>query len=228
MKNILLFILLTGLFFKAGAQNTTLTNGIVYEIKSERRLANIRVLNKKTQALARTNDIGVFQIAASPGDTLEFSSSLYQTKDIAVNNTPTSIVYLTKLIMLDEVIVKENSLEQDLKETQRIYRSKGVFYNGQPHYYYLFLKPMTFIYENFKSEVIQARRFKKTARRELEGQEISKRFNEHIVQSVIPLDDEQAEDFVVKYWPKVEQMRKWNDYDIIQYIKQCYADSSAH
>jgi hypothetical protein len=222
MKKVLLLTVLSSFYISAIAQNTTLTNGIVYENKSGVRLANIKIANKKTKSRTITNDIGEFKIPASTGDTLEFSNDLFETKAIVADNSHTTIASLNKIIALKEVVIKENSLRKDLAETQHIYRSKGVFYIGRPHYYYLFLKPMTFIYENFKSEVINARRFKRAAIRDVEGQEISMRFNEQIVQRNTPLDSTQAGEFVIRYWPSIQQVRSWSDYDIVQYIKRSY------
>lgn len=224
MKRVLLSVLLSVFLRVAFAQNTALTDGIICENGSNRRLANIKIVNKRTQSRTITNDIGEFKITANPGDTLELSNDLFETKEVITDDSHTAIAFLNKIIGLKEVVIKENSLKKDLTETQHIYRSKGVFYTGTPHYYYLFLKPMTFIYENFKSEVINARRFKKAAVRDLEGQEINMRFNERVVQNNTPLNDTQAGIFVIKYWPSIQQVRSWSDYDIVQYIKHSYED----
>jgi hypothetical protein len=222
MKKVLLSVLLSGHYIVAIAQNPAFTNGIVCENGSSKRLANIKVVNKQTQSRALSNDIGEFKITANPGDSLEFSNEFFEIKTVTADDSHTTIAFLNKIIALKEVVIKGNSLKMDLAETQHIYRSKGVFYTGKPHYYYLFLKPMTFIYENFKSEVINARRFKKAAIRDLEGQEIGMRFNEQIIKNNIPLNDAQAEGFAIKYWPSIQQIRSWSDYDIVQYIKQSY------
>lgn len=224
MKKVWLSVLWSGWLFAAIAQGTALTNGIIYENGAGGRLANIKIVNKQTRSRAVTNDIGEFKIAANPGDTLELSNDLFETKNIVVDDSHITIAFLNKIIILKEVVIKENSLRKDLAETQHIYRSKGVFYTGRPHYYYLFLKPMTFIYENFKSEVINARRFKKAAISDLQGQEIGMRFNEQIVQNNTLLNDTQARDFVIRYWPSIQQVRSWSDYDIVQYIKYSYED----
>lgn len=224
MKKVLLLVLLSGYFLTTTAQLKKITSGITCENGSNRRLANIKVVNKNTQGRVITNDIGEFKIAANAGDTLEFSNDLFETKDIVVDNSQAAIAFLNKIIALKEVVIKENSLRKDLAETQHVYRSKGVFYTGRPHYYYLFLKPMTFIYENFKSEVINARRFKRSAIRDIEGQEINMRFNEQIIQRNTPLDSAQAGYFVIRYWPSIQQVRSWSDYDMVQYIKRSYQD----
>src|SRR6202000_1438300 len=122
------------------------------------------------------------------------------------------------------VVIKETSVQADLDEAKRGYRKKSVFYTGTPHYYYLVLKPMTFIYENFKSEVKDARKFNRYAAKELAYYEITARFNDHTIKNVIPIKEEELDDFKSDYWPAVEQIRSWNDYDLSAYIIRSYQD----
>jgi hypothetical protein len=123
---------------------------------------------------------------------------------------------------LAEVVVKEHSLQAGINEVMRGYREQGVFYNGPPHYYYLVLKPMTFIYENFKSEKIFARRFAKYARREVAACKVAERFNDSGIKAVIPIKNSEIEDFKSTYTPTIDQINKMSDYDLINYIKKSY------
>lgn len=81
---------------------------------------------------------------------------------------------------------------------------------------------MTFIYENFKSEVIQARRFKKYARKELESSEVAGRFNDEFIKSYIPISDSDLFPFKLRYWPELRQLDSWSDYELIGYIRTSY------
>ncbi len=83
---------------------------------------------------------------------------------------------------------------------------------------------MTFIYENFKSEVKDARKFNRYAKKETAYYEISARFNAENIKSIIPIKNEELEEFESDYWPTLEQIRKWNDYDLINYIIFSYQD----
>ena len=119
------------------------------------------------------------------------------------------------VIQLNEVVVKENSLAADIKEVQRGYREKSVFYTGTPHYYYLVLKPMTFIYENFKSEVIDARRFNRYAKRELTSAKIAERFNDTFIKRTIAIKDDELEAFKSAYTPTLAALNSMDDYELI-------------
>jgi hypothetical protein len=198
--------------------------GMLLKNGSNIRLGGVWVLNKRSLVRATSNPTGVFSIAALAGDTLSFISDNFQSKEIFVTDLADEIIYLEPAIQLDEVIVKENSLKSGIKDVMRGYREKSVFYNGSPHYYYLVLKPMTFIYENFKSEKIFARRFGKYAARELAANEVDARFNNEKIKKAVPIKDNELEDFELAYSPSVEQLRKMSDYDLINYIRNCYQD----
>ncbi|MEN0055205.1 MAG: hypothetical protein AAGC65_16140 [Mucilaginibacter sp.] len=206
------------------AQQPQKQQGLLLKSAGDIRLGNVAVLNKRSGVAVKSNTVGVFNIAAISGDTLQFTSSGYLSGECVVTDLLDKIIYLQPVIELPEVIVKENSLLQEIRETQLGYRKKSVFYTGTPHYYYLFLKPMTFIYENFKSEVKDARRFNRFAKRELTANEINKRFNDSLIKQIVPVKANEIDDFRADYSPTIQQLNSMNDYDLINYIKNSYQD----
>jgi hypothetical protein len=223
-KIILAYLFLAVAFNAVGAQATKMQRGLLLKSGTNIRLGSVQVYDRQSGAKARSNTAGMFDIPAATGDTLTFTSDNFQATDLVVTDLADKIVYLAPVIQLDEVVVKEYSLKRDIAEVQRGYREKSVFYTGTPHYYYLFLKPMTFIYENFKSEEIDARRFNRYARRELASYKVSARFNDAAIKKVIPIKDGELEDFELAYFPTVVQINSWNDYELINYIKSSYQD----
>lgn len=221
---ILLFIIyLTPLSGVKGQVGKTL-QGLVLKSGAANRLADVQVFNKRSHITMRSNTEGVFSIVALPNDTLQFSNANYLTVELVVSDFADKIIYLQPVIELAEVVIKENSLIKELRETQKGYRKKSVFYTGTPHYYYLFLKPMTFIYENFKSEVKQARRFNRFAKREITAYEITRRFNDSLIKKVVPVKANEIDDFRVDYAPSLQQLNAMSDYDLIIYIRNSYED----
>jgi hypothetical protein len=214
---------LSTVFSAADAQTVKVQQGLLLKRGTNIRLGSVQVLNRRSHVKARSNTVGVFNIPATTGDTLIFESDNFQSANFVVTDLADKIVYLQPVIQLNEVVIKEYSLKSDIKEVQRGYREKSVFYTGTPHYYYLVLKPMTFIYENFKSEVIDARRFNRFARRELALFKVSERFNDVAIKKVIPIKDSELEDFELAYFPTIVQINAWNDYELINYIKESYA-----
>ena len=219
-----IFIAAIVAFNQAGAQPAKLQQGLLIKNGTSIRLGSITIINKRTLAVSRSGTFGVFGIEARSGDTLEFKSDNYQTAKFLVTDFTDKVVYMEPVIQLDEVIVKENSLKSEIKETQNGYRRKSVFYTGTPHYYYLLLKPMTFIYENFKSEVRDARKFNRYAKKALASQKITERFNDGVIKRAIPIDDSELDGFKSLYTPTLNQLDSWNDYDLINYIKCAYTD----
>jgi hypothetical protein len=206
------------------AQSKKAQQGILYKAGTNVRLGNVQILNKRSLAVVKSNMYGMFSMPASVGDTLEISCAGYNDAELAINDFTDKILFLKPATALSEVVIKETSVQTNLNEVKRGYRKKSVFYTGTPHYYYLFLKPMTFIYENFKSEVKDARRFNRYAKKESAYYEISARFNAQSIKSVILIKDDELEEFESNYWPTPEQIRKWNDYDLINYIIASYQD----
>lgn len=211
--------------YSAYSQSLHIQQGVVVNSGTNDRLVNIQIMNKHNLYKVKSNTFGLFSIVAQPGDTLEITADNYNTDTSIVMNFLFKKIYLKPSSHeLKAVVINGSSLKQDLQEAQDGYRRKSVFYTGTPHYYYLVLKPMTFIYENFKSEVKDARRFKKLARRELENDQIYQRFNNYTIKKVIPVKDEELDDFKSIYKPTIKQISAWNDYDMTIYLKKSYKD----
>jgi hypothetical protein len=207
-------------------QQDDVQHGLFYKAGTNVRLSGIKVRNRRSAFSTTSNFIGAFTISALPGDTLEVKGTGYENIFFAAGPQD-KLIFLQPQMELPEVIIKENTVTADLDATKHGYRKMGVFYTGTPHYYYLFLKPMTFIYENFKSEVIEARRFKRFANDERAYLEINARFNENAIKKLIPINDGDIDDFAETYWPTVKQIRSWNDYDLDNYIIRSYGEFKA-
>lgn len=218
----LVYLLILCFLIPVDGQSIKTQQGILFEKGKNIRLANLKILNKSSGITRQSDTYGVFNISAAIGDTLEMSGSGYQTNQIMVTDFKDQAVYLDPIVELKEVVITGSSLAEDLQAVQKGYRDKGVFYTGRPHYYYLFLKPMTFIYENFKSEVINARKWKKYTKREMDNFEVSKGFNDEVIKKYTSLTDAQLFDFEWRYAPTYEQAKNWSEYDFIDYIKKSY------
>ena len=226
MPRLKLIALLIFYFCIKNAEGQTMKQqqGFIFNKGTSLRLGNIDIVNKRTGGIAKSNLYGEFRIMAATGDTLEFSSISYSTIHVVVNDFQDKIVYMNPIIQLQEVVIQENSFKKDLLNVQKGYRKKSVFYTGTPHYYYLFCKPMTFIYENFKSEVIEARRFKKFTKNSLVSYEITKRWNDTSIKANVPIRGNELDEFETNYRPTLTQIRTWSDYDLITYIKNSYLE----
>jgi hypothetical protein len=208
----------------ANGQSLQVQKGLCFKTATGIRLGSVQILNKHTAFIAKSNIYGDFSIPAYAGDTLEMSCAGYNKATFVVTDLSDKVLFLDPVISLPEVVIKATSVQADLNSAKRGYRKKGVFYTGTPHYYYLVLKPMTFVYENFKSEVINARKFNRYAKNEMAYYQIASRFNDTSIKSSIRIKDDELEDFKAAYWPCLEQVKSWNDYELSRYITRSYQD----
>lgn len=208
----------------SGAQTGHEQQGMVFKAGTNLRLSGARIVNRRTSATAQSDLYGGFSIRASINDTLAVTCDGYTSTQFVITDLSDKVLFLQSVYSLPEVVIKENTILADLNSVKRGYRKKSVFYTGTPHYYYLVLKPMTFIYENFKSEVINTRKFNKLARNEIAYYEVAARFTDETIKKHIPIDSNELEDFKSYYWPTAQQIGVWNDYELANYIKKSYQD----
>lgn len=206
------------------AQPHHVQQGIVVKGGTNLRLSGTQIIDKRTTATAQSNLYGGFSITASVNDALNVTCNGYSPTQLVLTDLADKIIFLEPVYSLPEVMIKENTVLADLNSVKRGYRKKSVFYTGTPHYYYLVLKPMTFIYENFKSEVINARKFNRFARNELACYEVAAPFTDDMIKKSVPINTDELEDFKTCYWPTVEQLNGWNDYDLANYIIKSYQE----
>lgn len=226
---ILVFLLYLMHIAPINAQSTGVQQGCILEKDKNVRLSNILVSDKNNHHVAHSDIHGLFSIRAAVGDSIQFSGDGFATTNITVGDFTDAFVYLIPAVLLNEVTIKDHAEAQNLKETLAEYRALGVLYLRNPRYYYLVCKPMSFIYENFKTEMIQARRFKRYSARELNSFRVSERYNQMAIRSVIPtISDTDLPDFLVRYMPTITQVNSWNDYELIRYIQDSYSDYVAH
>ena len=206
------------------AQTDKVQQGVVFKKGTNIRISNAEIVNRNSKARVSSNDFGIFRIVASANDTLEISGVGYLAQIFVVKDFTDIIVNLLPAAELLEVQVREKTIKQELEEARSSYRSKGVYYKGKPPLYLLIFKPLTFINELVGKNAGQARRFNKFADRELQYYEVSSKFNDASIKRSVPIQDDELEDFKSMYWPTADQIKKWNEYDIISYIKRSYLD----
>jgi hypothetical protein len=221
---LVLFFQLLGLIV-AGAQSTNIQKGCVLEKDKNLRLSKILVKNKRNGAIVQTDLHGLFSIKVVAGDTLEFTGDYFTAADMVVSDFADAFVYMRPGNQLNEVVIRESSQIRELKQTLNEYRVLGVFYLRNPRYYYAVCKPFSFIYENFKGEMIEARRFNRYTAQAISSLQVSERYNETFIKSVIPtLSSSDLIDFMNAYRPTLTQLNSWNNYALIEYILNSYHD----
>jgi len=206
------------------AQQALTIKGIIFKKSTPDRISQAVVTDLKTQTVMMSDELGGFGIKASIGDTLEITKTGYTSQKIAVLNNNDLIIYLQPVIQLNQVTIKSQSKQQELNEVMKEYRSQGIFNDGKSLPFWQFVNsPITAFYNLFGKTPAQARRFAEYAKNEQEASAVDKKYTKELVKSVTKMSsDDEVDKFMVAYRPSYENIKEWNDYQLIQYIKKNY------
>lgn len=221
-KAFILF-LLTVVAFVANAQEKVLIKGLVFEKGGSSRAEAVSIQVKNRQNSAKTDEWGNFAIEVNIGDTLLFSKLNYEDTEKPVLTKTNLVVYLTKAIALNEVVVKEQSKSKQQQEILDGYRSKGVFFNGDPPLLAYIFAPLTALHELLGTDANNARKFGNYIQRENAQSLVDRHFNELVIRKAIQIPDSDLVEFMYLYRPKPEEVTYWNYYDDMNYVKKSYA-----
>lgn len=210
------FLLFSG--YRVNAQDNSV-RGLVMESKGASRISGAAILNIQTDTKTQTNELGLFSIQASRGDTLRFSKEGYTEQTVILYNLSDLIIRLQPIIRLEEVRVEAQTKKQELEEVRDQYRKKGSYFAGKPPLLSYIFMPLTAIYELIGKTPAQARRFNSFYHRELQQTEIDRRFNAAFVERISGLTAEDLKNFMILYRPDYQQFRYWDEYALIRYIK---------
>ncbi len=210
--------------FRLQAQTNFNLKGIIFKKGATTRLSDVKILNANTKQQVKSDEYGVFAIDATIGDTIQFIMLNYQYTEKVIVLKQNLIIYLNPNLVLDEVVVKGQTQKAAQKEILDGYRSKGVYYQGQPSFLSFIFTPLTALYELVGKDPNNARRFGEYVQRENAQTEVDKKFNSLFIKNNIPIKEEQLVEFMYLYRPKPQQVIDWNDYDAIRYIKKSYTE----
>ena len=198
--------------------------GVVFKDGTVQRMSKVLVADLTNAALIATDDLGTFQLKCAMGDTLLFRQKDYADKKVAVTNANTIMVYMQTNINLSQVDIKGQTKKQDLQQVMSEYNNQGIYANGKPSLGSVITSPLNGLYDLLGSGPKNARRFQRYASNEMEQTAVDKRFTRPLITRITGLKDDSLQTFVQNYKPSYEDIKAWNDYDLINYIKRSYAD----
>jgi hypothetical protein len=201
------------------AQQAFTVNGIFLKKGTDERISSATVTNLKSQQIMMSDELGGFSIPASKGDTLLFKKNGYAEQKQVIGGPNDIIIYMQPVIMLQQVNVKGQSTRQELNGIMNDYHSKGLYFDGHPPLMAFIASPITAFYELFSADAVNERHFAKFSKNEMEAIEVSKRYNAQLVKQVTHLPDDDVVKFMQQYSPSYDDMRSWNDYELISHIK---------
>jgi len=217
-----LISLFTATVVPALAQETGIIKGVIMENGSQSRVAAAEIYNKKNKVTVRSNDFGLFQISAFPGDTLVVYKQNYADGQLVIPSVKDVVIYMNRGTTLAEVNIYGQTKKQEMNDLKRDYRDKGSFYAGKPPLLSYVFTPLTAIYELFGRTPKNARRFNRYYNSEMQQTEIDGYFNESLIKKHTDLSGKALEDFMLNYRPDYEKAKKWSEYDALKYIRESY------
>jgi hypothetical protein len=222
-RRFLLFCMLSlSTVFIAPAQTIFTVNGVISKKLTVERISQALVVNLRSRDLMMSDEIGWFSIKAAIGDTLLVSKADYTDQKIVIINSSDIPVYMQPVIKLAEVKIQGQTKKQELAEVMADYRKQGTFYNGKPPITSFLTNPLTGIYELFGATPGRARRFAANSKSELEYAEVRRRYTLTLVKRVTHAPDSAAKKFMAYYTPTFDDLKEWNDYELINHVKKSY------
>ncbi len=215
-----LFCLLTS----ALAQQIFKINGIIFKKGSSTRISQATITDLNTKTIMMSDDLGMFSINIAIGDTLLINKKEYAPFKVTVDSKADLLIGLQPLLALKEVVITGQTKKQELNDVMKQYNSKGIYNNGKSLPVFEFLNsPLTGLYNLFGKTPREERKFAAYAKTELENTEVDKRYTKDLVKNITKLPDDEVTKFMQIYTPSYQDIKAWNDYQLIQYIKKNYS-----
>ena len=217
-------VLCLSFFIEARAQETFPVRGVISKSASVNveRVAQVLITNMRSREIVMSDELGWFTVNAAIGDTILFSKVNFTEQKIVITSKNDLPVYLQPVIQLEQVTIQGQTKKQEINEVMEGYRKQGIYYNGKPPVLSYFTSPINGLYSLFGKGPAQARHFAEFSKGELEYSEVKRRYNLPFVMRSLALDTTTAKRFMEYYIPSYEDVKKWNDYELIQHMKKSY------
>jgi hypothetical protein len=222
VKCFMLTLFVVFLALTASAQQVLTIRGVVSKKSGIERVSQVLIRNLRSDEIMMSDELGWFTVKAAVGDTLLFRKQEYADQKIVVVNGNDLPVYMQPVINLATVTVQGQSTRQELKDVMAGYRKDGTFYDGKPPALSFLTNPITAFYELFGATPNAAKHFAAYSKQELEYAEITRRYTPILVKRVTNAPDSVIKKFMQYYVPTYEDLKGWNDYDLMKQVKKRY------
>jgi hypothetical protein len=203
------------------AQQAITVRGVVFMKSSTQRVSQVLITDLNNKNVMMSDDLGMFSISTAVGDTLLMTKKDYTPLKVPVVDKNDLSLFLQPVVQLNQVTVKGQTEKQELNDVMKQYRSEGLFNDGKSLPFWEALNsPVTELYNLFAKAPADARRFAAFSKNELESSEVYKRYTKELVKSVTKLSDDEVLKFMQFYTPSYQDIKEWNDYQLIAAIKK--------
>ena len=222
LKRLFFSFLLFLIAISASGQVNFVLKGLIFRTATSQRIAKVSIENKTADKLVYSDALGNFSINANIGDTLIFKKEGFSEQEKVIAVKQNLVIYLNAAQVLAEVVVKEQSKKLEQQEILDGYRSKGVFYNGNPPLLVYIFSPLTALNELIGKDANNAKRFGNYITRDNAESNVDTHFNPTIIRTAVKIKDNELAEFMYLHRPKPEQVVYWNYYDDLAYVRKVY------
>ncbi len=206
----------------AQVRNLPQLSGLVLEKTTSRRLADVNVVNMRTNQKVVSNTFGVFFIEAMVGDSLSLTKVGYGPIKTVVHTLEDVVLEMKPGMEIEEVIVARKTKEQEMADILRDYEKKGIYGGGKNRVGTYLNSPATALYNLFGREAKNMKRFEKFMNREVNEIAVDKIFTQKVVSETTGLQGEALLNFMELYRPSHDVATAWGHYDLLNYINKSY------
>ncbi len=193
-------------------------SGLVLEKTTGKRLADVNVVNLRTNKKVVSNTYGVFYIEAMVGDSLSLTKVGYGSIKTVINTLEDILLEMQPGMQIEEVVVARKTKQQEMEDILRDYEKKGIYGGGKNKVGTYLNSPATALYNLFGREAKNMKRFEKFMSRESNEIAIDKVFSVKVVSETTGLKGDELINFMELYRPPYETAIKWGQYDLLNYI----------
>ena len=206
----------------AQMSNMPKLSGLILEKGTGKRLADVNILNTRTNKREYTNNFGVFYLDASVGDTLSITKVGYGPIRTVIFTMEDILLEMQAGMQIEEVVIARRTREQEMQDILDDYAKKGIYNGGKNRAGTYINSPATALYNLFGREAKNMKRFEKFMDRELEAIELDKIFSKSAVTKATGLEGQDLIHFMELYRPNYEVAKGWGQYDLIDYITRSF------
>jgi hypothetical protein len=224
LKNYLTAVLI---FFSAqlfGQQATVKVKGNVYDPENKGSIANLMVVNKRTQQGYFGNNTGVFELDVLKEDTLIIAATGFSTIKISFRDSVKRDSYNISIPLRRlEVQLKEVEIftHRDLEEIQKDIETLG--YNEDEYMLTgidAVSSPITALYQAFSRRERNKRMVAEMRNNDRRRSLLKELFRKYVDNDIIQLDNIEFDDFIDFCGVSDEYIKNASQYDFIMYIKK--------
>lgn len=224
IKILFVFLVFFSILKSGQAQNVEMPqiSGLVLEKTTGKRLAEVNVINLRTNRKVVSNNFGVFYIQAMVGDSLALTKVGYGPVKTVIYSMDDILIELKPGLEIEEVVVARRTKEQEMADILRDYERKGIYNGGKNKVGTYLASPATALYNLFGREAKNMKRFEKYMNREVNDIAVDRIFTQKAVADVTGLSGEELLNFMELYRPSYDTAVKWGQYDLLAYISRSF------